>query len=139
MLNLIDISIIIYIYLMSQEWMDQIKNTSKACNFFKGLVVSSAQIQQNFMEKYNISVAEFLRPFVQSRQVKMKLAMREKNYPDFNVTLYDREEYNAISKEHLNETLRSVLKEVVPDQNVSITKQWKSRSSVDSMIEANPT
>jgi hypothetical protein len=113
-----------------------LNNLNRACHNFKGVVLSSATILKD-LERFEVTPAEFLRPFFQlSTRVKLRLANRERQIDDFSVILLDRDEYAASTRVTLDRHTREVIRETAPATTPpEMPSNWRHRGSLDMMLE----
>ena len=117
---------------------NQLVNLNRACHNFKGIVFSS-QTALKSLEKFELTPAEFLRPFFQlSTRIKLTIPSKERYIDDFAINLLDREEFQASNKETLDSHTREILRDNAPGtEAVQMTSKFYHRGSVDLMIDAH--
>lgn len=78
---------------------------NQACHQYKGIVISSENLQATLLKKFGITPAEFFRPFLPRRTMRLKLGQKEKE-KEFNIKLLDHKEYDQIGMAKLDKFSR---------------------------------
>lgn len=90
-------------------------------NFKMNLLITSSPKTKSLINSFNLTPAEFLRPFgIISHEKKIKIRTingREKLIPEFALNFIDFEEYQQISKQKIEECLKEVINYNAPDAN----------------------
>lgn len=90
------------------------------------VLVNSSENTKTILSKFNITPAEFLRPFgVMSENKKIKIKSinsKEKMIAEFSLDFYDLEEYHPPNKQMIDEVIKDVILKNSPDVIVKYVK-----------------
>lgn len=79
---------------------------------FKILINSSENVK-TFLENFNLTPAEFLRPFgliAENKKIHVKsINSKNKMIPEFSLSFYDLEEFQTPQKSRIDETIKEVI------------------------------
>ena len=79
---------------------------------FKVLINSSENVK-TFLENFNLTPAEFLRPFgliAENKKIHVKsINSKNKMIPEFSLSFYDLEEFQTPQKNRIDETIKEVI------------------------------
>ncbi|CAD8070933.1 unnamed protein product [Paramecium primaurelia] len=113
----------------------QLELFNQACHQYKGMVISSDFIQAALLSRYQITPAEFLRPFLPRKLQRLKLGLREKE-KELNIKLLDLKEYDQIGNVKLDKYSRLLLEDTQFVDQVQISRNC-SKQVLDQICDQN--